>query len=95
MRAMRTLLLVLLVAACGPKSSGPAPGPGPGTGSAPTGAACPAPKESTEMCAAVITYAKAADGTCCEFPSPCTVALEGQQYSDSACTQAMGPAPAP
>jgi hypothetical protein len=88
---MRTVLLVLLVA-CGSKS--PAPAPGPGTGSAPPSAdACPAPKATTDVCAAVITYAKTAGGKCCEYPSPCSVPLEGQQYSDGACTQAMGPTP--
>ena len=86
---MRTLLLVLLVA-CGSKS--PAPTSGPGTGSAPPPAedSCPAPKATTDVCATVMTYAKTAGGKCCEYPSPCSVPLEGQQYSDAACTQAMG-----
>jgi hypothetical protein len=44
------------------------------------------------MCAAVVTYAKTAAGTCCEYASPCTVPIEGQQYSDAACTTPMGPA---
>ncbi len=87
---MRTLLLVLLVA-CGSKSPAPSSTPGPGT-APPAEDTCPAPKATTDVCATVMTYAKTAGGKCCEYPSPCSVPLEGQQYSDAACTQEMGPA---
>jgi hypothetical protein len=92
MKTLNALLFVVLVA-CGSKSPPPNPGPGTGGGDGSgSAAACPAPKATTDVCAAVITYAKTTDGTCCEYPSPCSVPIEGQQYSDSACTQAMGPA---
>lgn len=93
--AMRNVaVFVLLLIACSSSSKSPAaPVASEGSGtSAGSAAGCPAPRATTDVCAAVMTYAKAADGTCCAYPSPCAVPIEGQQYSDDKCTTAMGPA---
>jgi hypothetical protein len=91
---MKTLLAlcVVLAAACHHSDSSPTTTPPsnsdtPGSASAST---CPPATHPDAICAAVVTYAKAPDGTCCMYPSPCTVAVEGQQYSDEKCTTAMG-----
>ena len=93
MHRLAALTFVLALAACGSKKPTPTPPPGGADGSgSQTASGCPAPKATTDVCAAVITYAKAADGTCCQYPSPCAVPIEGQQFSDDKCTQPMGPA---
>ena len=93
MRSFASITIALVLAACGGKSKPPPPPDNGGSGSgSDVSSACPASRPTTDVCAAVITYAKATDGTCCQYPSPCAVPIEGQQYSDDKCTQAMGPA---
>jgi len=93
MKRLASITLALALAACGskkPTTTTPPPG-GDGSGSQ-TASGCPAPKSGPDACAQVITYAKAADGTCCQYPTPCSVPIEGQQYSDDKCSAPMGPA---
>ena len=57
---------------------------------------CPAPKQTTDVCAAVMTYAKnPTGGGCCSYGSPCQVPFDGPQFGDAACTAAASPASAP
>ena len=94
---------VLALTACGSGSgSGSAPPPPSPSTTAATAAAprvrlalvCPPPKESADVCAAVMAYVKnPANGACCAYGSPCTVPIAGQQYGDDKCTTPMGPPP--
>jgi len=76
---MRIAILALALVACSHNAA-------PSARSAPS---CPAAKATTDICAAVITYAKNPNGgACCEYPTPCGVPFDGPQYSDSSCAAA-------
>ena len=91
---LATLTSVLLaLAGCASKTAPPSPPPATAaTAEASTASACPAPKQTTDACAAVMVYVKnPANGACCAYGSPCTVPIAGQQFSDDKCTSPMGP----
>jgi hypothetical protein len=92
--AMRILVLIFALGACSHDEAGPAKTPTvPAPSSAATG--CPAPSKTTDICAAVMTYAKAPDGSCCSYASPCNVPFDGPRFSDDACATPMGPTTTP
>jgi hypothetical protein len=91
MRSLASFTIAFLVACSSSPKPAPAEPPA-GSGSGSSAAACPAPRATTDICAQVITYAKTADGTCCQYPSPCATPIEGAQFSDDKCATPMGAA---
>ena len=70
-----------------PEPAPPPPAPA-SAGQAPS--ACPPPKQSSDVCAAVMVYVKnPANGTCCAYGSPCAVPIAGQRYGDDKCSNPM------
>ena len=80
--------LLFLIAAC-TTSTPPAVTPTP-VPPEPVASACPAPRESSDMCIQMVVYAKdPASGDCCMYGNPC-VAPEGWETfpEESACQAA-------
>jgi hypothetical protein len=95
---MRSPFLIVAIftclAACSHDDVGPA-SPSSAATRPPTTTGCPAPSKTTDICAAVMTYAKAPDGSCCMYASPCNVPFDGPRFSDDACATPMGPTTSP
>jgi hypothetical protein len=87
---MKIMFASLLLTAVACSSAAPTAGTTSSSTKTAPPAACPAPTQTTDVCAAVETYAKDPAGTCCAYPTPCAVPFSGQQYSDAACTSPSG-----